>query len=365
MKTEIIHSFFKDLSKDNLCFIYLGNISDDITDRLISLSEVNINNITELSKLKKKVSMLMAECFQNIVRHGEPEIETENDFSYHYMFLTRNIGTAYYISSANLIENAKVAPLKEKLERINSLTESQLRNLYLDVLINDEMSAKGGAGLGIIEMARKSGHKLDFAFKALNDKFSYFYLQVSILNDELPSCCEVSIESSIEFHQKMAENNIIMLHKGNFSQEAIMPVLKMVENNMLHLDKKNINKKRAYHLLVESLQNISRHGWTNNGHKEGIFLLQMAEQCFNISTGNFIENTKAERLKEKTEVLLNLTIPELNDLYKKTLRNGQMTEGGGAGLGLIDMIRESEHRVSFGFTPYTDTVSFFTISIDL
>ncbi|MCZ6898904.1 MAG: DUF6272 family protein, partial [Bacteroidetes bacterium] len=39
------------------------------------------------------------------------------------------------------------------------------------------LSEKGGAGLGFVDMARKSGHKLEFGFETMNDEFSFFSLK--------------------------------------------------------------------------------------------------------------------------------------------------------------------------------------------
>ena len=87
MDINTTYWFFERIKEDNLCLLYSGNFSDDITNKLIELSEYNINNINALSKMKKKASFLMAECFQNIVRHGEKlGAETGNDG----FFLTKN-----------------------------------------------------------------------------------------------------------------------------------------------------------------------------------------------------------------------------------------------------------------------------------
>ncbi|MGV2480293.1 UNVERIFIED_CONTAM: hypothetical protein IGO34_26185, partial [Salmonella enterica subsp. enterica serovar Weltevreden] len=60
-----------DKVKDNkICLSYLGLFNDDITARLIAISEYYLENKTDLGKLKNKVSLLIAECFQNIIRHS-------------------------------------------------------------------------------------------------------------------------------------------------------------------------------------------------------------------------------------------------------------------------------------------------------
>ena len=87
-----IYEIFNSLKSDSLSFIYKGQFSDTITDKILSLIEVNIsNNLVELASLKKKVPFLMVECFQNIVRHAAV-LEDEMGF-----FMIRNIGSSYFI----------------------------------------------------------------------------------------------------------------------------------------------------------------------------------------------------------------------------------------------------------------------------
>ena len=42
------------------------------------------------------------------------------------------------------------------------------------------MSDKGGGGLGMIDIARKSGQKLDFDFQQVDEEFSFYSLNINI-----------------------------------------------------------------------------------------------------------------------------------------------------------------------------------------
>ena len=70
--------------------------------------------------------------------------------------------------------------LKVKLDEINNLEANEIRNVYRQMLSMSEFSNKGGAGLGLIEMAKKTGNKLDYDFVPLDDDFSYFILSKTV-----------------------------------------------------------------------------------------------------------------------------------------------------------------------------------------
>ena len=42
------------------------------------------------------------------------------------------------------------------------------------------MSAKGGGGLGMIDISRKSGQKLDYNFMSVDESCSFFTLNIKI-----------------------------------------------------------------------------------------------------------------------------------------------------------------------------------------
>jgi hypothetical protein len=46
--------------------------------------------------------------------------------------------------------------------------------------LKGKFSEIGGAGIGLIDMARKSGNKLDYEFKPIDNRISFFSLVVRI-----------------------------------------------------------------------------------------------------------------------------------------------------------------------------------------
>ena len=71
------------------------------------------------------------------------------------------IENEYSIITGNYILSANVEALKSKLDRINLMSKDELKEYYKEILNNDTFSEKGGGGLGMIDIARKSGQKLN------------------------------------------------------------------------------------------------------------------------------------------------------------------------------------------------------------
>jgi hypothetical protein len=362
MDLNIVNNFFRSLNKDTLSFFYQGNFSDEITDKIINLSEYNISLQQDQPKMSNKVSFLMAECFQNIVRHGESlegKVKSKSG-----LFITRHVGNSYYITSANLIDNSNIEYLSKKLDQINQLDKDQLKQLYMDILENEGLSSKGGAGLGLVEMARKSGQKLEFYFNKIDEHFSHFYLQIRLTAVQTGADDDfaIPIEHASELHHLMQEKNILVIHKGDYSQDTVMPILRMLENNLRNDAQKFRVRKKTFHMLVEILQNVSKHSYDNERIHEGIFILSIEDGQYVINTGNFIANTEIRALKDRLTRLSKMNREELVELYRFTLKEGKVSDQGSAGLGLIDIARESTQPMKWDFVAIDDVKSFFMFS---
>ena len=358
--------FFDKIREDNLCLLYNGNFSDEITNKFIELSEYNINNINALTKMKKKASFLMAECFQNIVRHGETLEDKKQDYIDEGFFLTKNWQGIYYITSGNLIETHKISNLEQQLEKVNSLNKEELKKLYRDVLANQELSEKGGAGLGLIEMARKSGQKLEYKFKDFDENFAFFYNQIVLKSEHENFPVEKNpfqLNEAVGYHQKMCTENIMVIHKGDFSQDAIFPVLKIIEENLQKDKKDGVSKKKIFHILVELLQNISKHCYKKDDKKEGIFMIGKSDNHFVINTGNLIHNELVDDLRTRLDEINSHNGKELKELYLSKLRERNLPLNGSTGIGLIDIARRLISPINYSFHKIDDKKSFISINV--
>ena len=155
--------------------VYEGEFTQEITKSVLAMAERNMDSSGEESSIKRKVFNVMVECLQNIVKHAD---DVENNHS--AVFMIGKQDNEYIIVSGNPIKRENVANLKGKLDQINSLDKEGLKTLYKDIIKNTEISDKGGAGLGFVDMARKSGRKLEYEFLDMEDGDSFFCLKSSI-----------------------------------------------------------------------------------------------------------------------------------------------------------------------------------------
>lgn len=355
-----LFEFYKELERDRLSLIFNGEVTDEITDGIIRITDYNVNNMEELAKMRKRVSFILLECFQNLVRHGKPDSEDKNSPS--ALFATRLVDGSNYVSSINLIDVAEIDRLKEKLMLVNTLEKDKLKALYLEVLSNTEISSKGGAGLGLIEIARRTGRPLGFDFENLDDKVSNFYLSVKLTGQESDGSngAEESIRFTKEFDKMVKDSQVLMLYKGDFGKDSIMPIIQIIEERIKANE--DMGNKAFFLILVELLQNVSRHS-IDNMQKDGIFAINTDEEGYSISVGNVVEGEVRTELTTRIDELNSMDTDGLKQLYKRTLREGSFSDKGGAGLGLIEIARKSRGALDYDFDGLADGKFFFTFNV--
>jgi hypothetical protein len=366
MKLTDILSLFEELSADKIGFVYHGIIKNEFTHKIIELFEKNVETDKDTVSVKNKIVYLVGETFQNIVRHSDTGEDLDKEFNKSGVFILRYIDNFFYITSANLIHNSKVDLLKSKLSIINELDKDQLKELHIILMSTTGFSEKGGAGLGLIQMARKSDKKLEFDFEKVNDEYSSFYFQIKI-NSNISSenvFPDLPIASSKELHFFMENTNSYLAYKGNFSQKSVLILLKIVERNIqINSVEDQSLKSVIFNVLTELLQNISKHAYKKKSKREGIFLIGKSLDNYIISTGNYINNVDSEAIVKTIDLLNSMDKNQMQKLYLDKIRNTNIDSEGNAGLGFIEIARECKGKINYIISPVNDIYSFFTISI--
>lgn len=182
MSMKFIYDLHKTMSGKNLILVYEGEFTQEITKSVLNMAERNLDSLGEEINTKKKVFNVMVECLQNICKHSDIVVSEEEKGA---VFMIGKEDDFYVIMSGNFIQKQHVEGLEGKLHHINTLDKEGLKNLYKDLIKNGEISEKGGAGLGFVDIARKSGQKLEYGFEPVNDQYSFFSFKTKIarIND--------------------------------------------------------------------------------------------------------------------------------------------------------------------------------------
>lgn len=173
---EFVYNFYLKMKESNVTLAYEGEITHQITKAFTALTESNMATEEDYNSVQRKVFHVMVECLQNISKHAEPFGNMPPSKDGRGIFMVSRDEDVYNITTGNVINNDKIEELAEMLENINSLDKIGLKQLYKQQIREGRLSPKGGAGLGFIDIVRKTGEKLVFDFLPINENQSFFIL---------------------------------------------------------------------------------------------------------------------------------------------------------------------------------------------
>ena len=161
----------------DLILAYDGVLNTETISKLESEIESKILEKGLPKSVVKKVFFICVESLQNMLIHGHKD----DGGAQHNFFVLYATPKEVKVTVANLISNTAKEKLNKDIDKINSFSDpAELKTYYLEHLENNELSDKGGAGLGFITIGMKSGNKLKATFEPISDTRSLFLLEVTI-----------------------------------------------------------------------------------------------------------------------------------------------------------------------------------------
>lgn len=174
------YSFYKTVKDYKINLVYEGEITHQIIKAFTSLTETNMEIDEESTSVQKKVFHVMVESLQNISKHADC-LPTENQRKEGKgVFMLGKNDDTYCITSGNVVSSTKVPEIKNQLIKINNLDKDGLKAFYKQQIREGRLTSKGGAGLGFIDIAKKTGNKLNFNFLSIDAEYSFFVLASTI-----------------------------------------------------------------------------------------------------------------------------------------------------------------------------------------
>ena len=178
-----LNEYYKELSSGDVLLAYKGSITSALINEVLEAVEEKLEKVNEEGKTRKKIYNVLVESLQNLYHHIEEThdgVTEEIDPKFGVVAIMREDDGSYQVTTGNFLLAAKTKLLKEKIDKINSLSKDELKDMYKFILNHQKISAKGGGGLGLVDIARKTGKDMLYRFFPYNDKYVFFDLKIQI-----------------------------------------------------------------------------------------------------------------------------------------------------------------------------------------
>ncbi len=177
-----VYNFYRRMEDEHVILSFKGEFSAELLTSILHIMESKMFELEIAVQMKKRVFNVLVECFQNLYHHIETT-STELKLNFEKngaLVIVKYVDKKIIVLTGNYIPTKNMSDLKRKLVFVNELDERELRELYQQRLLNNNVSTKGTAGLGIIDIARNSKNKLGYDFVEVDEKYSFFCLKIVI-----------------------------------------------------------------------------------------------------------------------------------------------------------------------------------------
>lgn len=171
-------SHLRTMQQGNIVLSYRGRLTGDIITSILELTEARFEDMALAPLLRKRLINILIESLQNIFHHaGERPVHQEA------ILIIGRVNEGFFVHTGNYLNHCQSARLRARLDKINAMSPGELRENYRFILAHKDFAdtkRQRGAGIGMIDMARRSGKKICYHIQAVDPTHDFFHMQVFV-----------------------------------------------------------------------------------------------------------------------------------------------------------------------------------------
>ena len=151
---------------------------------------------------------------------------------------------------------------------------------------------------------------------------------------------------------------------GHLNQNITISSIQIIEHKLLKLNFSKTFISKTKLLLIELLENISKHQ-LKNPSVDPYIQIALRSDGITFYSGNSISIADLDILNDKISNYNSLSPEELKKLYMKKLGDGEISKEGNGGLGLLTIFNRSNKQYKHLIEKISSTEYYFNVEIDL
>jgi Family of unknown function (DUF6272) len=145
----------------------VGNVNYNIKNNC------SFRQIEKIDQKNKKLIIIAVELLQNIMKHANNYLQPDSVCNPSEIFISHNKSeNNVTFKIKNKLETEVLDKFIGKLDYANSLNKEELNAAYTKQLKNGILSEKNGAGLGLFEIRRIAGNKIEYFTEKINAEYA-------------------------------------------------------------------------------------------------------------------------------------------------------------------------------------------------
>lgn len=179
-----LYNLYSELKTQKILFCYSGPIAQTCIEGVGTTLRKNLEAEEAGSTITLSVFSIFIEQVQNVLNYSAEKLnkddQDENELRIGIVVIGHEQSGDYFIYCGNRIYNQDIPRLKNNIENIGKLSRDELKILYRERRKKESEPGSREAGLGLIEMARRSSEPLSYSFEQIDEEFSFFSIKVVV-----------------------------------------------------------------------------------------------------------------------------------------------------------------------------------------
>jgi len=181
------------VEKLNIKVIYNGPMWEDGVKGLAEMVRTHLVHDQLTGSVAKAIFSVFVEQVTNILMYSEekkkftqpPDFEPV-DVSIGTVIMGNKMDNreTFFVQTKNAVKDENIAFIKERIDHLNTLDKQELRQFYKEKVREDnDIPDSKGAGLGLIEIARRATAPIGYTFEPISNGLSFFTMYVEITQE--------------------------------------------------------------------------------------------------------------------------------------------------------------------------------------
>jgi hypothetical protein len=181
MELNNLYALKENYNREGILICFAGPFSHSIIEELGNAVKryLEVEQTTRAAMMD--VFSIFIEQTQNVRNYGRQkagEGNRDHDFTSGIVVIARN-GESHEVSSGNIVETDDIRDTMAWLDTLRGLNKAELKAAYKEQMRKEPVAGKG-AGLGLIDMSRKSAKPLQYTVTPIDDRYGFFSLKATI-----------------------------------------------------------------------------------------------------------------------------------------------------------------------------------------
>ncbi|MBP7194976.1 MAG: SiaB family protein kinase [Candidatus Cloacimonetes bacterium] len=177
-----VHAIYQLMHDSHIQFSYKGPITQDVLISLGDTIKEELHRDDCDAKVIRRVFSVLVEAAHNILKYSSEKtvLDKSKTVGIGLIGIGKTPEGCFVVFSGNFVSPDEAEDIKTRLDYINTLSPSELTRNYQQQMRQGTISANGSAGLGLYEVARKSGRPIDYSFTPGPDGMMFFEMKIVV-----------------------------------------------------------------------------------------------------------------------------------------------------------------------------------------